>query len=158
LTRGSSNISDAVTTHLHRLLVDANTKLSVTGMVRASANASVILQISWYPDTKGASSLQVTQPILVQKPDQWEPFRFDVQAPRDAVAMGIYLRLIPPLDGVVHADFDELRVIAWAAPNTPFSPLYNFALVTGSGDLTFTQQVLPGAESWFTIPADPAAP
>ena len=154
LTRGGSNLNDAVTTHLHRILVDGQTRLSVTGMIRASANAAVILQVSWYPDTKGPSSLQVTQPILAQHAGQWEAFRFDVQAPPDAVAMGIFLRLIPPADGLVHVDFDNLRVIAWASPDAAFSPLYNFALVTGPGELTFMQQILPGAESWFTIPAD----
>lgn len=154
LTRGSSNVSDAVTTHLHRMLVDGDTKMSITGMVRASAGASVILQVSWYPDTKGPSSLQFTQPILIAKPEEWEPFRFDVQAPPDAVAMGIYLRLVPPPAGLVHADFDNLRAIAWAAPDAAFGPLYDFALVTDTGELTFTQQLLPGAESWFTIPAN----
>ena len=153
LTRGSANLDDAVTTHLHRILVDGNTKVSITGMMRASAQATVLLQVSWYPDRKGASSLQVTEPLSVQTPDTWQPFRIDVQAPVDSAAMGVFLRLLPPSSGLVHADFDNLRVIAWAAPDTAFSPLYNYALVVGAGELTLTQALLPGAESWFTIPS-----
>jgi hypothetical protein len=66
------------------------------------------------------------------------------------VALGLYLRLKPPDKGTASADFDNIRIIEWANRNVPYSPLYNFALLTGSGELTFTQQVLPGAESWLS--------
>jgi hypothetical protein len=152
LTRGSSNEGDAVTTHLHRMLVGGGTQLSITGMVRASPGAVVLLQVSWYPDTRGPSSIQSTEPIVVQSPGQWQPFRADIQAPADAVAFSVFLRLLPPVSGIVHVDFDNLRAIEWAASPARFSPQYNFALLTGPGELTFTQQVLPGGEAWFTVP------
>ena len=35
-------------------------------------------------------------------------------------------------------------------------PLYNYALLIGPGDLTYTQEILPGAEPWITAPySDP---
>ena len=153
LTRSGSNLSDAVTSHLHRILVNAEKKISVTGMMRASPGVTVLIQISWYPDTLGPSSLQTTEPITVESYDQWGSFRFDAQAPADTVAVQIFLRLVPPAQGIATADFDNLRVIEWASDDATFSPLYDAALLTGSGELTFTQQVLPGAEQWFTAPA-----
>jgi hypothetical protein len=52
----------------------------------------------------------------------------------------------------VTADFDDIRIIEWANPRAPFSPLYNYALLTGSGDLTLAQDILPGAEYWLNYP------
>jgi len=75
-----------------------------------------------------------------------------VQVPPRAVALGLYLRLTPPDKGTVTADFDNIRIIEWAKPGAQFSPLYNFALLNGSGDLTFAQEILPGAEQWITSP------
>jgi len=152
LTRSGSNLSDAVTSHLHRILVDAKKKISVTGMMRANQGASVLLQISWYPDTLGPSFLQTTEPVVVESYDQWQSFRFDAKVPSNAVAVQVFLRLAPPAQGTAAADFDNLRVIEWANARAPYSPLYNYALLTGAGDLTFTQEVLPGAEQWFTAP------
>jgi hypothetical protein len=68
------------------------------------------------------------------------------------VAVQVFLRLTPPVQGVITADFDDLRVIEWAPANTIYNPFYDYALLTGSGELTFTQQVLPGAEHWITAP------
>jgi 3-hydroxymyristoyl/3-hydroxydecanoyl-(acyl carrier protein) dehydratase len=63
------------------------------------------------------------------------------------------LRLRPPDKGTASADFDNVRIIEWAGPSAPYGPLYNYALLTGSGELKFTQQVLPGAEMWLTDPS-----
>ncbi|MEP6894469.1 MAG: hypothetical protein ABI986_02560, partial [Chloroflexota bacterium] len=54
--------------------------------------------------------------------------------------------------GISTADFDNVHVIEWAPANTPFNILYNFAYLTGSGNLTFSQSTLPGADQWITIP------
>jgi hypothetical protein len=94
----------------------------------------------------------MTQPIEVQTDGSWQPFRFDVQVPTGAKALGLYLRLTPPVNGTATADFDNIRIIEWAKPNTAYSPLYNYVLLSGLGDLTFTQQILPGAESWLNGP------
>jgi len=150
LTRGGSNIEDVVTTNLHRLRVSPGIELSVTGMMRASQGTTALIQISWYPDTLGPSFLQTTEPITVESHDQWQSFRFDAQAPSNAVAVQVFLRLTPPTQGTATADFDNIRVIEWADARASYSPLYNYALLTGPGDLTYTQQVLPGAEQWFT--------
>jgi poly-gamma-glutamate synthesis protein (capsule biosynthesis protein) len=152
LTRGSSNIKDVVTTNLHRLRVDPGIKLSVTGMIRASRGATAFLQISWYPDTLGPSFGQTTEPIAVESYDQWQSFHFDAEVPAGAVAVQVFLRLTPPVQGNVTADFDNIRVIEWASENAAYSLMYDHALLTGSGELTFTQQILPGAEQWFTAP------
>ena len=152
LTRSGSNLNDAVTSHLHRILVTPGTKLSITGMMRASQGATVLMQISWYSDNLGPSFLQTTEPVTVESHDQWQSFRFDAQAPFDAVAVQGFLRLTPPAQGTATADFDNIRVIEWTSDTTTYNPFYDHALLTGSGELTFTQQVLPGAEQWFTVP------
>jgi poly-gamma-glutamate synthesis protein (capsule biosynthesis protein) len=152
LTRSSSNLNDAVTSHLHRILVNPGTKLSVTGMMRASQGATVLMQISWYSDNLGPSFLQTTEPVTVESYDEWQSFRFDLQVPSDAVAVQVFLRLTPPAQVTATADFDNIRVIEWASDSTTYNPLYDHAVLIGSGELTFTQQVLPGAEQWFTVP------
>ena len=158
LTRGGSNIKAVVTTNLHRLRVDPGIELSVIGMIRASHGATAFLQISWYPDTLGPSFLQTDKPIVVESFDRWQSFHFDTNVPAGAVAVQVFLRLTPPVEGTVTADFDNIRVIEWARPGAQFSPLYNYALLNGSGDLTFSQEILPGAEQWFTIPSSNSTP
>ena len=158
LTRGSSNILDVVTTNMHRVLVDPFTDLSVTGMIRINQKTAAQIQFSWYTQSFGPSTLKETYPIEVQSADVWQPFRFDVQVPKDIFALGVYMRLLPPEKGTIIADFDNIRIIEWAEPEVPYSPLYNFALLTGSGDLTFTQEILPGAEQWITIHSSHSTP
>ena len=150
LKRGISGSIDVVTTNLHRVFVDPNTNLSITGMIRINQGSTAQVQMSWYSATTGPSFLKDIQPIEVQAYDTWQPFRFDVKAPATAVAVGVYLRLPPPNATTVTADFDNIRIIEWAKPQTAYSPLYNYALLTGPGDLTFTQEILPGAEQWLT--------
>ncbi|HZM21983.1 MAG TPA: CapA family protein [Anaerolineales bacterium] len=152
LTRGANKIEDAVTTNLHRIFVVPTTSLSVTGMIRINQGVAVLAQFSWYQGTVGPSFVKTTQPIDIQGYGTWQPFRIDVQVPPRAVALGLYLRLTPPDKGTVTADFDNIRIIEWAKPGAQFSPLYNFALLNGSGDLTFAQEILPGAEQWITSP------
>jgi hypothetical protein len=150
MERGASNTSDAVTTNLHRVLVSSHANLTITGMVRINQGVGAQLQLSWYSSTSGPSFAKSNWPISVQNYGSWQPFRLDVQAPGTATALGLYLRLRPPDKGTVSADFDNLRIIEWASRSAPYLPLYNYALLTGPGDLTFTQQVLPGAEQWLT--------
>jgi poly-gamma-glutamate capsule biosynthesis protein CapA/YwtB (metallophosphatase superfamily) len=149
LTRSGSNISDVVTSHLHRLLIGPGSKLSITGLMRAKKGTVPVIQISWYTDNRGPSFLQTTEPIEAKDSNQWQQFRFDIQAPENAVAVQVFLRLAPPAQGVITADFDNLRVIEWAPADTIYNPFYDYALVSGSGELTFTQKVLPGAEPWL---------
>ena len=150
LKRGASSVNDAVTTSLHRVLVDGHTNLSITGMIRIDQGGVALAQLSWYDATFGPSFLKMVKPIEIQSYDTWQPFRFDVQVPGNAVALGLYLRLAPPDKGTITADFDNLRIIEWASPKARYSPLYNFALLTGPGEITFMQKVLPGAQEWFT--------
>jgi poly-gamma-glutamate synthesis protein (capsule biosynthesis protein) len=152
LTRSASNSNDAVTSHLHRVLVEPGTKISIIGMMRVSQGANVLIQTSWYPDSRGPSSIQTTEAIPVQIYDQWQSFRFDIQVPNAAIALNVFLRLIPPAQKIVTADFDNLRIIAWAPEGATYNPFYDHALLTGAGELTFTQQVFPGAEQWNTTP------
>jgi len=152
LTRGSDGISDAVTTNLHRVLVDPFTDLSITGMIRIDQGGTALVQLSWYEASFGPSFLKTVVPIEVRSDGTWQAFRFDARVPKNAVALEVYLRLTPPDEGTINADFDDIRIIEWANPQLQFSPLYNYALLTGSGELTFTQQILPGAEPWLTAP------
>ncbi|HET8579988.1 MAG TPA: hypothetical protein VFL31_03240, partial [Nitrospiraceae bacterium] len=155
LTRDTSNIEDAVTSNLHRVLVKPYADLSITGMIRINPGVRPSVQLSWYSATLGPSFSKTTQPIEVHSDGSWQPFRLDVQAPKGAVAVGVYLRLSPPDKGTNVADFDNIRIIEWADSPMQFSPLYNYALLTGAGELTFAQEVLPGGEEWFTFSATP---
>ena len=152
LMRSASNSKDAVTSHRHRVLINQRAPISVTGMMRASPGAVVLMQMSWYSDNRGPSFLRTTEPIRLQAHDQWQSFRFDAKAPLEAVALSVFLRLAPPPQGIATADFDNLRIIEWAPAGTNFSPFYDFARLTGTGELTFVQQILPGAEEWLTDP------
>ena len=152
LTRDVNDVHDAVTTNLHRVWVDRNTNLSITGMVRLNQDVASQIQLSWYSAASGPSFLKDVHPIEVQSYGDWQPFRLDVQVPSKAVALGLYLRLTPPEKGTVTVDFDNIRIIEWTDPRAQFSPLYNYALLIGSGDLTFAQDILPGAEYWLTSP------
>jgi poly-gamma-glutamate synthesis protein (capsule biosynthesis protein) len=155
LVRDAGNTIDAVTTNLHRVLVDPYANLSITGMIRTNPGVGTLVQLSWYPATSGPSFLKTISPIEVQSDGTWQPFRVDVQVPSNAVALGVYLRLAPPDKGTITADFDNIRIIEWAAPQAQYSPLYNYALLTGSGAITFAQEVLPGAEQWLAVlPSD----
>ena len=153
LTRSGSNLNDVVTSHLHRLLINQDSKLSITGMMRASQGAIALMQIGWYSDNRGPSFLQTTEPVEAKKYNQWQPFRIDIQAPPEAVAVQVFLRLTPPAQGIVTADFDNFRVIEWAPAGSTYNPFYDQTLLTGPGELTFTQQILPGAEQWLMAPS-----
>jgi hypothetical protein len=152
LARGSQNISDAVTSNLHRVLIKPYADLSITGMVRINGQGVALAQLSWYSAISGPSFAKTTQPIEVQSSGSWQLFRLDVQAPKDAVAVRLFLRLRPPDRGTTIADFDNLRIIEWGHPSTEYSPLYNYVLLTGTGELTFTQQIFAGAEQWLITP------
>jgi hypothetical protein len=148
LVRGASNTGDAVTTNVHRVWINPPANLSIIGMVRLNQGVLAQLQLSWYFTTSDLPGKRSSPLKFKHMP--WQPFRLDIHAPPGAVALGLYLRLKPPDKGTASADFDNIRIIEWANPNAGYSPLYNYALLTGSGELTFTQQVLPGAEPWLT--------
>ena len=155
LTRGADSVNDAVTTNLHRVLVSPFTDLSIIGMIRINQGGTALVQLSWYEASFGPSFLKMIEPIQVHSYGTWQPFRFDARVPKNAVALEVFLRLTPPNEGIINADFDNIRIIEWANPQAQFSPLYDHALLTGSGELTFTQQVLPGAEQWLSAsPSD----
>lgn len=149
LERGARNNGDAVTTNLHRVSIKPYADLSITGMVRAESGAVIQSQLSWYSANSGPSFSKTIRPLETQSSPGWQPFRLDLQAPRGAIAVGLFFRLSPPDKGTATADFDNIRMIEWASPAASYSPLYNYALLTGSGELTFTQQILPGAEKWL---------
>lgn len=149
LSRGSSNQKDASTTNLHRILVKSGSHLTISGMVRGSQNAIISFQVSWYPDLKGSSSSQIIGPISITEAGVWQPIQLDIEVPKGIVALGIFLKLAPPVTGLSNADFDNIRVIEWAPDKAPMSVLYNFAYLTGTGDLTFSQSSLPGGEAWM---------
>lgn len=152
LQRDYENREDVILTPLHRMLIGPREHVSVVGMVRAPAEAEVSLQLSWYPDTKGPSSSQTIVPLTTRSDNAWQPFRVDVTTPANVVAVGLYLRLKPPLDRkTIAADFDNIRVIKWAQPNSAFSPLYNYVGVLGHGEATVSEHFLPGAQRWATI-------
>jgi poly-gamma-glutamate synthesis protein (capsule biosynthesis protein) len=154
LSRDGNDNTDAVTSSLRRVTVEPYDRLSITGMVRMNYGAVVHAQFSWYTGTLGTSFSKTLKPIKVDAYDAWHPFRFDVVVPPGAHALGLYLRLALPgrEEGKTTADFDNVRIIKWAEPGMRYSPLYNFALLIGTGKITLSQDYLPGAEAWLTTP------
>jgi poly-gamma-glutamate capsule biosynthesis protein CapA/YwtB (metallophosphatase superfamily) len=153
LARDGQDNTDALTSSVSRVTVAPYDQLSITGMLRMNYGAAVFVQLSWYSATSGPSFSKTLKQIEVQPDNTWHPFRLDVEVPRSTKALGLYLRLALPgrEEGKTIADFDNIRIIQWAAPGAPFSPLYNFALLTGAGDITFMQEYLPGAEAWNSV-------
>ncbi|MDQ2997880.1 MAG: CapA family protein, partial [Chloroflexota bacterium] len=152
LRRNASNQGDSVLTHVYRILIEPGRQIAVIGMVRASPNAHVSLQLSWYSDTRGPSDTQTLTPLSIRPGEAWTPFRVEVTAPPKAIAAGLFMRLQPPEHGDVTADLDDIRLIEWMPDATPFSQLYDHIKIIGSGDLTMHKAVLPGAEAWAGTP------
>ena len=152
LVRANTNTQDVVTTNIHRILVKPETKLTISGMYRGSSGAEPSIQVSWYPDTFGSSNNKIVQRLDVKTPGTWQSFQLDVTVPANAVAMQTFLTLSPPASETATIDFDNIRIIKWSsADKSAFSPLYNFAYLTGQGELTFSQSFLPGGEAWLTV-------
>ncbi|MDP9316178.1 MAG: CapA family protein [Chloroflexota bacterium] len=151
LERRAGSRSEAMLTPLHRILVQPGAELSVTGMVRATTGATPDIRLGWYPDTTGPSAAETIEPITIKAGNTWQPFRLDVKVPPDAVAVGLFLRLSPPTQGMVTADFDNIRLIEWAPVGTPTSQLYDFVSITGSGEALISKELLPGAEQWSEL-------
>jgi poly-gamma-glutamate synthesis protein (capsule biosynthesis protein) len=159
IERESQQSTDGLLTPLHRIPVESGKKLSVVGMVRRGTNADVSMKLGWYSGTKGPSATQTSVPLDAGSEDEWVPFRVDVTVPKNAVAMGLYLRLKPPSSDqvpITKADFDNIRIVEWAPAETSFGPLYDYARVIGSGEATVSKALLPGAEEWSTV-SDPKA-
>jgi poly-gamma-glutamate synthesis protein (capsule biosynthesis protein) len=144
IQNGARGESDIVLAPIHRLPAVSGTSLTILGKIRSTPKASLIFQMSWYPDTRGGSDTQTRIPIKVQAPNVWETFRFDVIVPENTVAMGLFLKLSPPVDGLVNADFDDIRIIEWE-PNQPTQTrLYNYFQLTAGDAVTVSKDVLPG--------------
>jgi hypothetical protein len=90
LLRGEINQTDALTTHLHRILVKPGGDLTISGMVRGSKGSLISLQISWYPDTVGSSTVKIIEPLVVKEIGVWQPFQLDIQVPSDILALGVF--------------------------------------------------------------------
>lgn len=147
---------DVLLAPIHRVLVDPGAELSVVGMVRTDGNSRVDVQLSWYPDTRDGSSSQTVVTVVSQPDSDWQPFRIDVTVPDGIVAVGLYVRLAPPVSGVARAHLDDLRIVEWAPAGTEPSPLYDHLRVTGTVDVTIAGDHLPGAAAW-SVPRQPVA-
>lgn len=143
LLRGKSNKTDSVTTHSQRILVTESTQLTISGMARPATGALTSVQVSWYPDLGGPSSQRLDQILPLEANGEWQPFRMDLEVPPGMVAVGVFIRLSPPISGTTSLDLDDLRLIEWADRQADFSPLYTHFLLTGEGNITFQQDLLP---------------
>lgn len=152
LQRGARSSADAVLMPIHRISVQPGTELSIVGKVRAAMTAHLNIQLSWYPDTSGPSTTQTIQPILIDSDNAWQPFRFDVKVPAGSVAVGLFLRLSPPLSQLVTADFDDIRMIEWSTEDDSYGPLRDYVRAFGSGEITLRKDALPGGEPSTALP------
>ena len=162
LFRDRGDREDAIFSPLHRIPVEPGAQLSVTGMVRPGEGAEPVLQLSWYLDTRGPSAERTVVPIGAgesEGSERWTPFRADVTVPANAAAVGLFLKLAPSDYGLpVAPDFDDLRLVEWAPPGTPFGPLYDHLRVCGTGEATISEPRLPGAEEWAALEPPRALP
>lgn len=108
----------------------ADAQVSLTGLLRMDPSARVEVQLSWYPDTRGPSSSQTVQMVKGGADGTWQPLRLDVAVPPDAVAVGVFVRLLPPVQlpgqppppSEVAAGLDRVRLIEWSPQGTIASP------------------------------------
>ena len=152
LYRDSNNSSDLVLNQLYRITLDPGTELSLVGKLRSQTGARLTAQLSWYPDTRGGSNSQTQASLVIPAGSEWRDFRLDGVAPGDAVATGLVMKLPPPNPAEMAetwVDLDDLRLIAWAPAGTSFGRRYDHIQVTGTGQVTLTQEVLPGGEPWL---------
>mgnify|MGYP001570675240 CR=1 FL=1 len=158
LSRDSRRANDAALTPLHRVLVSPGTELSITGMVSTVGDATVIVQLSWYQDTRGSSVVQTLE-TLVDHPDaEWRSFRLDVTVPESVVAVGLFIRLLPPEQGLARARLDDLAIIEWAPADAAPSALYDHVRIAGSVDAVLSHSWLAGAERWARLRPPEAMP
>jgi poly-gamma-glutamate synthesis protein (capsule biosynthesis protein) len=152
LIRMDTNKHDIISSNLHRIPMSAGSRITIAGMFRASSDAKPSVQVNWYSDTAGPFHSQIVEPLIADTAGAWQYFQLDLEVPANTAAMKTFLKLSPPTTGTVTVDFDNIRIIEWASGDKlEFSPLYNFAYLTGQGKLTFTQSVLPGGEDWLTV-------
>ena len=127
---------------LHRLPVRPGQRLSFLGWIRGSAGARPRLQLSWYGSRRGPSQARLVQPVLLRRPQHWQPLRLDVVVPEHAVAVGPAIALDPPRWGKTHLDLDDLELVHWQAPGLGKGGGWLRARAGGSVCLSATR--LPG--------------
>lgn len=151
LVRISGNVDDVYSTSLYRIPAKPKSRITIFGMYRSSPNAEATIQLNLYSDTAGPLVERIPHTLNANTPGVWQDFRFDIVVPQDVEALQLYLRLAPPAGGTSTVDFDDLHVIEWAPDGSPFTPYYEYAMVTGQGVLTLAQDIFPGAENWLTL-------
>ncbi len=146
LRRKAEDKNNIILTLVDRVQMPPSTKeISVTGWLRTRENAKVVLSVYWY-DTRYKASVGHKE-LVVPAAQTWTPFEVHLTVPAQAIAVKPFLRLAPPKTGNVSADFDELRLIAWAPRDTTYSPLYDHVWIVDHVDLQISQDILPGASA-----------
>ena len=143
LQRHASHRQPVLLQPLHRLPVRPGQRLSFLGWIRGSAGARPRLQLSWYSSRRGPSQARLVQPLLLNRPQHWQPLRLDVVVPEHAVAVGAAIALDPPRWGKTHLDLDDLELVHWQAPGLGKGGGWLRAQAGGSVCLSDT--TLPGA-------------
>lgn len=143
LQRHASQRQPVLLQPLHRLPVRPGQRLSFLGWIRGSAGARPRLQLSWYGSRRGPSQARLVQPLLLRRPQHWQPLRLDVVVPEHAVAVGPAIALDPPQWGKTHLDLDDLELVHWQAPGLGKGGGWLRAQAGGSVCLSDT--TLPGA-------------
>ena len=150
LLRDENNISDVLLTTLYRIFLDAGTEISLAGRVRSPSGAKVTAQLSWYPESRGASSMRTTVTVDIPAGKEWQNFHINDIVPEGIIAVAPFFKLSPPDSGNTFIELDDIRLIAWADTDTPFSLEFDHITVTGDGNVTLSQEILPGAEDWLS--------
>jgi poly-gamma-glutamate synthesis protein (capsule biosynthesis protein) len=118
LSRSPVSALDVIATPEHRQLVNRGDVLPLVDVRDASPGSTV--ELSWYPDTRVASTATTSAPIPAgsHPSSSCRRVRIDATVPDGIIAVQPVVRLAPPLD--VHRGarlaVDNVQLISWAPP------------------------------------------
>jgi len=144
LRRQASQRQPVLLQPLYRLPVRPGQRLSVLAWIRGSPGAQPRLQLSWYGGRRGRSQARLQQPLLLRRPQHWQPLRLDVTVPPHTAALGLAIALDPPRWGQTHLDLDDLALVHWQAPHLGLREGPGWLRAPAGGSVCFSKAELPG--------------
>ena len=156
----AARLSTLVTTRNRIPLPDGRRPLTLAAWGRAlgATAQEAVLELHWYPDTKGPSSSVLAVPVRAG--DQWARWTVDADPPPGTVAVQAFLRL-PAGAGTDRAvAIDDVSLVQWAREGTVPTALHGAVRATGGPvALSALAKVPAGAElvpGW--LPEQPLLP
>lgn len=155
--------TDALRTPLAPPAPGSGPDVSLIGAIRASPGARLEVQLSWYPGLGGASNRQTIVTVDGRGLSNTQPLRVDAKAPEDAVAVGLFIKLMPPGatpqsgSQEIEAYLDKVQLVQWAPRATPIGPSFTHVRSFDDTPITLQRTLLPGAGPNAGLGAGPGA-